>query len=173
MNRDAAELLTRYGIAADVKRPLGELGLGIQQMVAVVRAVSSDAGVVIMDEPTSSLEPREVDKLLDVVGLLKEQGVAIVYVSHKLDEVFRACDTITVLRDGRLVSTDPVSSINRRQLISRMLGRDATELDTRGRTQFGDGHRIDGAAAPVLEAHGLSRRFVLDYISVVIRPGEV
>ena len=80
-----------------------------------VRATPS---VVIMDEPTSSLEPREVDKLLNVVGLLKEQGVAIVYVSHKLDEIFRACDKVTVLRDGKLVSTGPVAELNRLQLIS-------------------------------------------------------
>jgi monosaccharide-transporting ATPase len=100
MNREAQAALERYGIAADVRKPLGELGLGVQQMVAIARAISADAGVVIMDEPTSSLEPREVDRLLEVVALLKDQGVAIVYVSHKLDEVFRACDTVTVLRDG-------------------------------------------------------------------------
>ncbi len=172
MNAESAALLERYGIVADVKRPLGELGLGIQQMVAVVRAVSSNAGVVIMDEPTSSLEPREVDKLLEVVGRLKEQGVAIVYVSHKLDEVFRACDKITVLRDGRLVSTDPVSAISRKQLVSRMLGRDLSELDNGQRTQFGEGNRVEGPQ-PVLEARHLSRRSVLDDISVVVRPGEV
>jgi monosaccharide-transporting ATPase len=171
MNRESAEILARYGIVADVKRPLGELSLGVQQMVAVARAVSSDAGVVIMDEPTSSLEPREVDRLLDVVGKLKEQGVAIVYVSHKLDEIFRACDKVTVLRDGNLVSTGPVAELNRLQLISRMLGRDASELE-KARTQFGGGGEI-ADEAPVLTASGLQRKFVLDDISLVVRPGEV
>ena len=90
-----------------MRRPLGELGLGVQQMVAIARAVTSQAKVVIMDEPTSSLEPKEVDKLLEVVELLKADGVAIVYVSHRLDEVYRVCDTITVLRDGALVATQP------------------------------------------------------------------
>jgi len=98
--------------------------------------------------------------------------VAIVYVSHKLDEVFRACDKITVLRDGRLVSTDPVSAISRKQLVSRMLGRDLSELDNGQRTQFGEGNRVEGPQ-PVLEARHLSRRSVLDDISVVVRPGEV
>lgn len=125
MNAEAKAGLDRFGIQADVRRPLGELGLGVQQMVAIARAVSTEASVVIMDEPTSSLEPREVERLLGVVDLLRESGVAVVYVSHKLDEVFRTCDTITVLRDGGLVWTGPTPQTNRRQLISRMLGRDA------------------------------------------------
>jgi monosaccharide-transporting ATPase len=172
MNREAAELLDRYGIVADVKRPLGELGLGIQQMVAVARAVSADASVVIMDEPTSSLEPREVDKLLEVVGLLKAQGVAVVYISHRLDEVFRACDKITVLRDGKLVWTGATADTTRRQLISRMLGREAGDLEGGRRTQLGGARRVN-EAPPVLTAGHLSRRFVLDDISLVVRPGEV
>jgi len=171
MNREAKVGLERFGIAADVRRPLGELGLGIQQMVAIARAVSTDAKVVIMDEPTSSLEPREVDRLLSVVALLKESGVAVVYVSHKLDEVFTACDTITVLRDGQLVWTGPTTDINRRQLVSRMLGRDATELES-GRTQLA-GRPPVADAEPVLRATHLSRRLVLDDVSVVVRPGEV
>jgi monosaccharide-transporting ATPase len=172
MNREATVLLDRYGIVADVKRPLGELGLGIQQMVAVARAVSADASVVIMDEPTSSLEPREVDKLLEVVGLLKAQGVAVVYVSHKLDEVFRACDKITVLRDGKLVWTGATAETTRRQLISRMLGREAGDLESGRRTQLG-GIRTTNELPPVLTASHLSRRFVLEDISLVVRPGEV
>ncbi|GGM05985.1 sugar ABC transporter ATP-binding protein [Nakamurella endophytica] len=173
MNREAADLLDRYGIVADPKKPLGELSLGIQQMVAVVRAVSTDASVVIMDEPTSSLEPREVDRLLDVVGLLRQQGVAVVYVSHKLDEIFRACDKITVLRDGRLIWTGAVADTSRRELISRMLGRDAGELAGGQRTQLAGRPPVDADQAPVLAAQHMSRRLQLDDISVVVRPGEI
>jgi monosaccharide-transporting ATPase len=172
MNAESRSGLERFGILADVRRPLGELGLGVQQMVAIARAVSTNASVVIMDEPTSSLEPKEVVRLLEVVGRLKESGVAVVYVSHKLDEVFRACDTITVLRDGQLVWTGATTDTTRRQLISRMLGRDASELE--------DGHltRLAGRppvsdAEPVLRATHLRRRLVLDDVSVVVRPGEV
>jgi monosaccharide-transporting ATPase len=172
MNAQTAEALKKYGIAADVKRPLGELGLGIQQMVAIARAIEADASVVIMDEPTSSLEPREVDRLLEVVALLKEQGVAVVYVSHKLDEIFRACDTVTVLRDGKLVSTGPTAELTRRQLIARMLGRDAAELDEGNRTRL-TGHQIRTDAEPVLKAEHLTRRLILEDVSVVVRPGEV
>jgi len=172
MNREAAELLGRYGIAADVRRPLGGLSLGVQQMIAVVRAVSTDASVVIMDEPTSSLEPREVDKLLEVVGLLKEQRVAVVYVSHKLEEVFRACDKITVLRDGRLAWTGAVADTTRRQLISRMLGRDPGELGSGQITHLGRAP-VERGEVPVLAAQHLARRFVLDDISLILYPGEV
>lgn len=171
MHLDSAEILNDYGIIADVRRPLGELSLGVQQMVAIARAVSHEARVVIMDEPTSSLEPREVDRLLGVVELLKQQNVTIVYVSHKLDEVFRVCDRITVLRDGKLVSTDPTEQMSRRLLISRMLGRDAAELGE-GRTKLAGSHRAPGGT-PLLEAHNLSRKFVLEDISLVVRPGEV
>jgi galactofuranose transport system ATP-binding protein len=173
MNRAAAQSLERYGIAADVRRPLGELGLGIQQMVAIARAVSSQASVVIMDEPTSSLEPREVDKLIGVIELLKQDDVAIVYVSHKLDEVYRACDTITVLRDGKLVATRPVSEFPRRQLISSMLGRDASDFDDEHRTRLTGRPPVSPTAEPILQASHMSRRLVLDDVSVVVRPGEV
>jgi len=127
---------------------------------------------VIMDEPTSSLEPREVERLLSVVALLKESGVCVVYVSHKLDEVFSACDTITVLRDGKLVWTGPTAETNRRQLISRMLGRDAAELDE-GRLTRLAGRPPVVDAEPVLRATHLTRRLVLDDVSLVVRPGEV
>jgi galactofuranose transport system ATP-binding protein len=172
MNKEAQEGLQRYGIVADVRRPLGELSLGIQQMVAVARAVSTDAKIVIMDEPTSSLEPREVDRLLDVVALLKASGVALVYVSHRLGEVYRACDTITVLRDGKLVSTSLTVDLTRRQLVSRMLGRDASDIEAGGLTKLA-GRPPVADAEPVLSATNLRRRLVLDDVSVVVRPGEV
>ena len=111
MHREATDLLARYGIHVDVRRPLRELGLGIQQMVAIARAISADHRVVVMDEPTSSLEPREVERLMEVVDLLRRGGVAVVYVSHRLDEVYRLCDRVTVLRDGRLIHTGPVAEI--------------------------------------------------------------
>ena len=143
MHREAAEILARFGINVDVRRPLRELGLGVQQMVAIARAVSADHRVVIMDEPTSSLEPREVERLFEVVDLLRREGVAVVYVSHRLEEVFRLCDRVTVLRDGRLVHTGPVAEITRLELVSMMLGREMAEV-ARARTRFRD-HDADAA----------------------------
>ena len=172
MHRQAAELLAGYGISVDVRRPLGELGLGIQQMVAITRAVSTAARVVIMDEPTSSLEPREVERLFEVVNLLRARQVAVLYITHKLDEVFKLCQRVTVLRDGRLVHTGDVTAITRLRLVAAMLGRDVAEVQAHGVTSFGEEHqRRDDS--PVLEAHGLTRRHVLDGVSIGVRRGEV
>ena len=173
MRRDARALLRRYGIDVDVRRPLREFGLGVQQMVAIARAVSTNATVVVMDEPTSSLEPREVDRLAAVIDMLRAHRVAVLYVTHRLHEVFRLCQRVTVLRDGRVVRTTDVSSTTRLGLISMMLGRDVAEVREHGVTSFA-GHGGDGRAdAPVLRAEGLVRRHVLDHVSVDVYAGEV
>ncbi|WP_203989155.1 sugar ABC transporter ATP-binding protein [Virgisporangium aurantiacum] len=172
MYRAARDTLARYGITVDVRRRLGELGLGVQQMVAVARALSTDARVVIMDEPTSSLEPREVDLLAGVIDVLRRQRVAVLYVTHKLDEVFRFCARVTVLRDGRLVHSGPVADTTRLRLVATMLGRDVDEVREHGATTFTDEHRgVTGA--PVLQAAGLTRRPLLDDITVDVNAGEV
>jgi galactofuranose transport system ATP-binding protein len=172
MHREATELLAGYGITVDVRRPLGELGLGIQQMVAITRAVSTAARVVIMDEPTSSLEPREVERLFEVVNLLRARQVAVLYITHKLDEVFKLCQRVTVLRDGRLVHSGDVAAITRLRLVAAMLGRDVAEVQAHGVTSFGEEHQ-QRDDRPVLEAHGLTRRHVLDGVSIGVRRGEV
>jgi ribose transport system ATP-binding protein len=172
MNREAAEIVKRYGVDVDVRRPLRELATGIQQMVAIARAVETDAKVVIMDEPTSSLEPREVDRLFGVIDRLREQGVAVLYVSHKLAEVFRICDRVTVLRDGRRVHTGPVAEMTRLSLIATMLGRDVADVSAHGTTSFTEEHEF-GDSAPVLRASGLTRAHLLHGVSVDVRPGEV
>ena len=115
-------------------------------MVAIARAIDADHRVVIMDEPTSSLEPREVERLMEVVDLLRRDGVAVVYVSHRLDEVFRLCDVVTVLRDGRRVHTGPIAEITRLELVSKMLGRELSEV-ARARTRFGSARHVAGRHA--------------------------
>ncbi|WP_438939791.1 sugar ABC transporter ATP-binding protein [Catenulispora rubra] len=123
MNRMAAEILVRYGVRVDVTAPVHTLGLGARQMVALARAVRTDARVVIMDEPTSSLEPREVQTLFGVIRTLRGQGVAVVFVSHRLDELYEICDRVTVLRDGRTVHSGPMAGLPRTELVALMLGR--------------------------------------------------
>jgi len=113
MNREAAEILERYGIRADVTAPLRSLSLGVQQMVAVARAISVDARAVIMDEPTSSLEAREVETLFGVIRQLREEGVGVIYVSHRLEELYEICDRVTVLRDGRVAHTGELAELSR------------------------------------------------------------
>ena len=178
MNAEAARVLAGYGIHGDVTRPLGSLGVGAQQMVALARAVSTDAEVVIMDEPTSSLEPREVETLFSVIGRLHERGIAIVYVSHRMDELYRICDEVTVLRDGRLVHTGPLAGLSRIELVSKMLGRDVGDIRRHGTTTFGEtDHAVDasaaGSVAPALRAQHLTSAQQLRDVSLDVRPGEV
>lgn len=172
MHREASETLLDYGVRADVRRPLGELGVGAQQMVALARAVSVEARVVIMDEPTSSLEPREVETLFGVIGRLRAQGVAVVYVSHRLDELYAVCDTVTVLRDGRKVHTGPLAELERLRLVSLMLGREIGEVRAEGTTKFGGEHEA-ASREPVLRAEDLSVPHLLHEVSFTVRPGEV
>lgn len=173
MNRQATEVLARYGVHVDVTRPLRTLGLGAQQMVALARAVQIDARVVIMDEPTSSLEPREVDTLFSVIRGLRDQGIAVVYVSHRLDELYEICDRVTVMRDGAIVHTGEMAGLERLKLISLMLGREMSAVRDKGATAFdADRHdRQDGQ--PALRATDLTARHRLHGVSLDIHPGEV
>ncbi|GAB2477186.1 sugar ABC transporter ATP-binding protein [Jatrophihabitans fulvus] len=171
MKREARRVLLDFGIDVNVSRPLRTLGLGAQQMVAIARAVQLEARVVIMDEPTSSLEAREVETLFRVIERLKAQGIAIVYVSHRLDELYRICDRATIMRDGRVVHVGEIADLDRMRLVALMLGRDVAEVKRGGATAFGEGH--DAGEQPVLRATGLTRRHDLHDVSLEIRPGEV
>ncbi|MER5530466.1 sugar ABC transporter ATP-binding protein [Streptomyces sp. NPDC002677] len=171
MHREADEALRGLGIRVDVHRPLRELGVGAQQMVALARSVAVDARVVIMDEPTSSLEPREVRTLFEVIRMLRERGVAVIYVSHRLDELYELCDTITVLRDGRAVHTGPLVELDRLRLVAMMLGREIGEVRAEGMTKFSGSH--DTETEPVLTATELTVRHSLRNVSLAVRPGEV
>ncbi|MBB5857728.1 ribose transport system ATP-binding protein [Amycolatopsis umgeniensis] len=171
MNSDAAALLADYGIDTDVRRPLGTLGVGAQQMVALARAVSVDADVVIMDEPTSSLEPREVETLFEVIGRLHERGIAIVYVSHRMDELYRICERVTVLRDGKRVHTGPLADLPRLELVSMMLGRSVGDIRSHGSTAFEGDH--EAGREPILRAENLTSGNRLGGVSVEIKPGEI
>src|SRR5215211_7053378 len=171
MNREAAEILERYGIRADVTAPLHSLGLGVQQMVAIARAISVVTGSVIMEEPTSSLEAREVETLFGVIRQLREEEVGVIYVSHRLDELYEICDRVTVLRDGRVAHTGELAELSRVQLIAHMLGRELSEVEKEGATGFGEEH--EAAEEPVLQAQDLTQHPRLRDISFDVRPGEV
>ncbi|WP_433888089.1 sugar ABC transporter ATP-binding protein [Streptomyces sp. CA-111067] len=171
MHGETAELLRGFGLTVDPRRPLHTLGIGTQQMVALARAVSVKARVVVMDEPTSSLEPREVETLFRVIGELHERGISLVYVSHRMDELYRICDRVTVLRDGRLVHAGDLKDTERVRLVSMMLGRELAQVRREGTTSFGDGHAAGGE--PVLSAEGLRSRHLLHGIGFELHPGEV
>jgi ribose transport system ATP-binding protein len=172
MNRRATEVLRGYGIEVDVTLPLGTVGLGAQQMVALARAVGIDARLLIMDEPTSSLEPREVQTLFQVVREVSARGIAVLYVSHRLDELYELCSAVTVLRDGLVVHSGQLAGLSRLELVSHMLGRNLAQVRREGVTAFSAGH-TETTAEPLLEVDGLTRRRVLHGVSFQVRPGEV
>jgi ribose transport system ATP-binding protein len=144
--------------------------LGAQQMVALARAVMVDAKVVVMDEPTSSLEPREVETLFGVIHQLHERGVGIIYVSHRLDELYRICDGVTILRDGKLVHAGRLADLERVELVAHMLGRPVSA--GRAFTSFTGEHDTAGSA-PILKVTGLTSRHRLAGVGFEVRPGEV
>nr|WP_042179708.1 sugar ABC transporter ATP-binding protein [Kibdelosporangium sp. MJ126-NF4]CEL13983.1 Ribose ABC transport system, ATP-binding protein RbsA (TC 3.A.1.2.1) [Kibdelosporangium sp. MJ126-NF4]CTQ88351.1 Ribose ABC transport system, ATP-binding protein RbsA (TC 3.A.1.2.1) [Kibdelosporangium sp. MJ126-NF4] len=172
MNTAAAKLLRSYGIDVDVTRPLRTLGAGVRQMVAVARAAATDARVVILDEPTSSLEPREVDTLFKIVEQVRASGAAVLYVSHRLDELYRICDAVTVLRDGRKVHSGPLAELPRLQLVALMLGRDLEQIRREGTTKF-DSAPTETVETPVLAARGLTSQHRLHGVDVTVRPGAI
>ena len=152
MNDEAAELLRRFAVEIDVRRPLMEFSTAIQQMVAIARAVSFKAQLVIMDEPTSSLDEREVAVLFDVMRRLRAEGVAVIFISHRLDELYQVCDRVTVMRDGRTVSTHRMADMDKLHLIAAMLGRDLETVRARS-TGFTAPKSAPGKV--VLSAEGL------------------
>jgi ribose transport system ATP-binding protein len=133
-------------------------------MVEIAKALSFDARIIIMDEPTSALTERETQALFEIIGRLKSQGVAVVYISHRLDEIFRIADRVTVLRDGRLVGTLPVAEATQPQLISMMVGRELTTLFPKESVDIGE---------PVLEVRNLRRQGELEDITFVLRRREI
>jgi inositol transport system ATP-binding protein len=128
LNRKTAALLDALNVDIDPEALIGDLVLAERQMVEIARAVSYDADVLIMDEPTSTLSEREVSRLFRLVADLRERRHAVIYITHKIDEVFRIADDVTVMRDGRVVGSLPVAQLDRDRLIAMMVGRELTQL---------------------------------------------
>ena len=153
MNRKAGELLHSLGIAVKPTQQLGSCSIAVQQMVAIARAVDMECSVLILDEPTSSLDESEVAKLFRLMRQLKERGVGIIFVTHFLDQVYEVCDKITVLRDGCLVGEYPIENLPRVQLVSKMLGKELDDMaDIKNEIPVSAKKSDD---MPVYEAEGL------------------
>jgi rhamnose transport system ATP-binding protein len=165
MNRRAEEILQSLDIRnLDVRRKVGTLNVGNRQRVEIAKALSLDAKVLIMDEPSAALTESDVEQLFRIVRLLKERGVAIIYISHRLIEVFQLADKVTVLRDGRFVDSKPVAETNEDGLIRMMVGRTITDLFPKLPTEVGD---------PVLEVRDLDRHPHTANVSFTVRAGEI
>jgi rhamnose transport system ATP-binding protein len=173
MRRETRALLERLGEsgAFDPARPLGGLSVAQRQMVGIARALSHDCRLLIMDEPTASLSQRETRVLFELIRQLRSQGVSILYVSHRLEEVFELSDRVTVLRDGRLVATHATGAIDKRKLIGLMVGRELLATDeSLSSSTFSRGARH---ARLLLQVRKLTRNGVFHDISFDVRAGEI
>uniref|UniRef100_UPI003F509C7A sugar ABC transporter ATP-binding protein n=1 Tax=Microbacterium chionoecetis TaxID=3153754 RepID=UPI003F509C7A len=170
VHRLAAEHLAGFGLTIDTRSILSSHSIAIQQLVAISRAMVLDAKVLILDEPTSSLDRGEVERLFAVIRELRDQGVAILFVSHFLEQVYEISDRITVLRNGRLVGEHLAVDLPRDSLVSQMIGRELDELAAISRTAD---RVIDRTATPVLRATGIGRRGMLEPADLDIYEGEV
>lgn len=172
MNTRATDILERMGLHIDPHSVVGSLNIAHRQMVAIARAISFGARVLILDEPTSSLTETEVSVLFDIMRRLKSEGTSIVYVSHRFEELYAVCDRVTVLRDGRNIITRSLTTLNRLELVCHMLGRKPEEV-SKGVTAF-SGQSQNTLGQPVLlQAEALKYKKRLNGVSIEIRHGEI
>ncbi|MCX7027734.1 MAG: sugar ABC transporter ATP-binding protein [Spirochaetes bacterium] len=164
MYEQTKELLADLALDLDPRQKVKELSIAKMQMLEIAKAVSYNADIVVMDEPTSALTPNEVDHLFSMIHKLKRRGVSVIYISHKMDEIFRIADEVTVLRDGNNVVTKPVAEMNIDSLISAMVGRNLTELFPKIECPIGD---------IKLEVRSLEVPGLLHDISFDLRRGEI
>jgi monosaccharide-transporting ATPase len=172
MNREASTLLASLHIDLDVTKPLNTYNIATQQMVAIARAISFKSKLVIMDEPTSSLSDDEVETLFGVIRQLKAEGVATIFVSHRLDELYTICDNITILRDGKTVGEQPISTISKLELVARMLGKDLGSVQRSGQTSF-NASSHQASEEVLLKATGLREGRKLRNANLEVHPGEI
>ena len=171
MNKDADKILQNLGIPARANQQLGSCSIAIQQMVAIARAVDMDCKVLILDEPTSSLDDSEVEKLFGLMNDLMARGVGIIFVTHFLDQVYAVCDKITVLRDGQLVGEYVIEDLPRVQLVAKMLGKELDDMeDIKGEAAVYSGADAD---QNLLEAEGLQSDAGIKPFNFHIKKGEV
>ena len=123
MKKEASELFRKLGMTVNLTQPMRNMSVSQRQMCEIAKAISYNSEVIVLDEPTSSLTVQEVDKLFEMMRMLKEQGIALIYISHKMDEIFEICDEISVLRDGNLVMTKDSKDTDMNELIAAMVGR--------------------------------------------------
>lgn len=171
MNADADKILKSLDIPASPTQELGSCSIAVQQMVAIARAVDMDCKVLILDEPTSSLDEQEVEKLFKLMRDLKSRGVGIIFVTHFLDQVYEVCDKITVLRDGKLVGEYEIKDLPRVKLVAKMLGKELDDMsDIRGENEAYAGSDKD---VNVFEAEGLVSNAGISPFNFYIKKGEV
>jgi rhamnose transport system ATP-binding protein len=161
---EAQELLQRLGVRLDADRPVRGLSIADQQVVEIAKALSFEARVLIMDEPTAALSGPEVARLFGVVRTLRERGAGLLFISHRLEEVFEICQTVTVMRDGAVVSDEATEGLTADDLVRRMVGRDLGALFPKADAKIG---------GPLLKVERLTREGVFTDVSFEVRAGEI
>ena len=164
MHEESTALFDRLGVSIDPRRLASGLSIADQQLIEIAKAISLDARLLVMDEPTAALSGNEVARLFAVARSLRDEGRALVFISHRFDEVFDLCDTVTVMRDGSYVSTERVADTTEAQIVSRMVGREVAELFPKVPATIGD---------VVLAVEGLSAAGEFHDISFQVRAGEI
>jgi rhamnose transport system ATP-binding protein len=164
LQRRVHELMDRLGVRLDPEQPVRGLSIADQQIVEIAKALSFDARVLIMDEPTAALSGHEVERLFGVVRTLRERGAGVLFISHRLEELFAICDTVTVLRDGEVTHDGLTAEMNTDELVRRMVGRELSQLFPKQETQPGD---------VALSVHRLTREGVFIDVSFEVRRGEI
>lgn len=159
------ELFREMDVSIDPDKKMSELSVAEMQLVEIIKAVSYNSRVIIMDEPTSAITGREVGKLFEIIRGLKAKGIAIIYISHKMDEIFRVSDTITVLRDGQYIETRPAKELDHDTLVKLMVGRKISEMFPK--------REVTPGAEVIFEADKLTKRGLFENISFKVKKGEV
>lgn len=165
MEQRARAMLEEIGVQVDVRRLVGELSIAQQQIVQIASAVGSGARIVVFDEPTSSLSEVDAEHLYELIGRLKHRGVTCIYVSHRMPEIFRLCDAVSVLRDGKHVGTHPIQALSEVDLVQMMIGRPLVEQ--------APGHLQPSPGEELLRVEGLSVPGKLADVSFSLRAGEI
>lgn len=171
MRKRASTALAKLGVDIDIDQPLGTYSISIQQVVAIARAVDTNARVLILDEPTSSLDQEEVERLFTVMRGLRSEGMALVFISHFLEQVYAIADRMTILRNGKVVGEGLVDEIPRLKLISMMMGRSTEEVDTLLHQHIQTQEASSGP--PVIELKNLARSRCVGPVNFELREGEV
>ena len=167
INTRARELMSRFHMDIDVTRPLNNYSTAIQQMVSIARAVDIDAKILILDEPTSSLDDNEVKLLFDVMNELKAEGMGIIFITHFLDQVFAVCDRLTILRNGNLVGTFDIRNISKLELVTMMIGRDMDVIFNLKRAE------VAPNAPEMLKAENLGAPGQIQNVNLSVKKGEL
>ena len=161
---EAKKLLKQLGFEVDMDMEVGEMTVAYQQMVEIAKALSKNADLIIMDEPSAILAGHELEQLFLIIESLKKRGVTIIYISHRLEEVFRIANEVTILKDGQLVGTKPIKDMSRGELVKMMVGRTLEEVFPVSFNQLGN---------PVLQVEEISTKTILNQVSFNLREGEI